>query len=406
VQRDISEQLRLTAQLQQSQKMEAVGMLAGGVAHDYNNMLSVILGYTELALDTVGPAQQPLHGYLLEILKATGRSTEITRQLLAFARKQTITPVVLDLNRNVESMLKMLRQLIGEEIELVWLPEKGLHPIKMDPVQVDQILANLCVNARDAIAGVGKVTIATSNAVLDVTNCVHQAGFVAGEYVLLVVTDDGCGMDKEIIDQIFEPFFSSKGVGKGTGLGLSTVYGIVQQNHGFINVFSEPGKGTSFRIYLPRYAGQVVDALPPRDEKVPRGHGETVLVVEDEPALLEMGVMVLEKLGYRVLSAATPGRAIALAEKHGHEIHLLLTDIVMPEMNGRQLADRVHAICPTIKTLFMSGHTVDVIAHRGVLDEGVNFIQKPFSLKDMAVKVQEALSEESVAPRKIDIPAP
>jgi len=393
VKRDITSQLRLAAQFLQAQKMEAVGVLAGGVAHDFNNMLSVILGYTELALEKVDPIQ-PLHADLEEIRKAAIRSTDITRQLLAFARKQTIIPVVLDLNRNVESMLKMLRRLIGEDIDLAWRPEVGLCPIKMDPVQIDQILANLCVNARDAIADVGKITIETGTAVFDETYCADHAGFIAGEYVLLAVSDDGYGMDKETLDQIFEPFFTSKGIGQGTGLGLSTVYGIVKQNNGFINVYSEPEKGTTFRIYLPRYADQAVDNQPERMTEIPLGGGETVLVVEDEPILLKMAKVMLGKLGYRVLAAGTPGEAIRLTEEHASEIHLVITDVVMPETNGRDLAERLQSLYPSMKILFMSGYTADVIAHRGVLDEGVNFIQKSFSMKDLAVKVRQVLRQE------------
>jgi two-component system, cell cycle sensor histidine kinase and response regulator CckA len=392
VKRDITEHLRLAAQFQQSQKMEAMGRLAGGVAHDFNNMLGVILGYAELALCQVDPAQ-PLHADLEEILKAANRSTEITRQLLAFDRKQTIIPVALDLNHTVESMLKMLRRLIGEDIDLAWLPEVGVCPIKMDPVQVDQILVNLCVNARDAIADVGKVTIETGNAVFDETYCADHAGFVAGEYVLLAVSDDGCGIDKEILDRIFEPFFTSKGVGQGTGLGLSTVYGTVKQNNGFINVYSEPGKGTTFRIYLPRYADQAVVTQREKAAEIPPSRGETVLVVEDEAANLQMDKTMLERLGYRVLAAGTPGEAIGLAEKHSSEIHLLITDVVMPEMNGWDLAERLQSLYPSMKILFMSGYTANVIAHR-VLDEGVNFIQKPFSMKDLAVKVRDAVRQK------------
>jgi two-component system, cell cycle sensor histidine kinase and response regulator CckA len=383
----------LESRFRQAQKMEAVGLLAGGVAHNYNNMLSVILGYAELAICQVDPAQ-PLHAGLEEILKAARRSADITRQLLAFARKQTIAPVVLDLNQTVESMLTMLRRLIGEDIDLAWRPEVGLGPIKMDPVQVDQILANLCVNARDAIADVGKVTIETGNATVDEAYCASHAGFAAGEYVLLAVSDDGCGMDKEILDRIFEPFFTSKRAGQGTGLGLSTVYGIVKQNDGFINVYSEPGKGTTLRIYLPRYSDQAVDTRRERAAEITLSQGETVLVVEDEPAILKMGKMMLEKLGYRVLVAGTPGEAIGLAEEHSNEIHLLITDVVMTEMNGQDLAELLHSLCPKIKNLFMSGYTSDAIAHRGVLDEGVNFIQKPFSMRDLAVKVREALREK------------
>jgi two-component system, cell cycle sensor histidine kinase and response regulator CckA len=387
---DITEKLSLESQFRQAQKMEAVGLLAGGVAHDYNNMLSVILGYAELALCQVDPVH-PLHADLEQILNAAKRSADITRQLLTFARKQTIAPVVLNLNKTVESMLTMLRRLIGEDIDLAWLPEAGLCPIKMDPVQVDQILANLCVNARDAISDVGKITIETRNAVFDDTYCAEHFGFTAGEYVLLAVSDDGCGMDKEIRDRIFEPFFTSKGAGHGTGLGLSTVYGIVKQNNGFINVYSETGEGTTFKIYLPRYAHPAVDVNLEGAAEIPPGRGETLLVVEDEPAILMMAKMMLEKIGYRVLAAGTPGEAIGLAEEHTSDIRLLITDVVMPGMNGRNLAERMQSINPGMKILFMSGYTSDAIAHRGVLDEGVNFIQKPFSMKDIAVKVRDAL---------------
>jgi two-component system cell cycle sensor histidine kinase/response regulator CckA len=393
VKRDITQHLQMTAQFQQSQKMEAVGMLAGGVAHDYNNMLSVILGYAEMAQEKIDPAQS-LYADLEIIINAAKRSADITRQLLTFARKQTIIPVVLDLNQAIESMLKMLRRLIGEDIDIAWLPKTGLSPVKMDPVQVDQVLANLCVNARDAIEGVGKITIETGSAVFDAAYCTDHVGFVAGEYVLLAVSDDGCGMDKEILDKIFEPFFTSKGEGLGTGLGLSTVHGIVKQNNGFINVYSEPGKGTTFRIYLPRHTGQAVDSQQKKMTKIPLGRGETVLVVEDEPVILGMSKKILEKLGYRVLAASTPGEAVGLAEKHASDIHLVITDVVMPEMNGRELAQRLQSLYPDMHILFMSGYTADVIAHRGVLDEGVNFMQKPFSMKEMAFKVREALRKK------------
>ena len=392
VARDITDHLRLAAQFQQAQKMEAVGLLAGGVAHDYNNMLSVILGYAELALGSIDESQ-PLHADLMEIINAAKRSADITRQLLTFARKQTIIPVVLDLNQTVGSMLKMLRRLIGEDIDLVWLPATGPCPVKMDPVQVDQILANLCVNARDSIVDIGKVTIETGNAVFDETYCADHFGFVKGDYVLLAVSDDGCGMDKETLDQIFEPFFTSKGAGRGTGLGLSMVHGIVKQNNGFINVYSEPGKGTTFKIYLSRYSDQVVNTSRERPEEISAGHGETVLVVEDELPLLTIDKIMLDRLGYRVLTAGTPGEAIRIAAENAGGIHLVLTDVVMPEINGRELALRLQSLYPGIKILFMSGYTADVIAQRGVLEEGVNFIQKPFSMKDLAVKVKEVLDD-------------
>lgn len=389
--RDITDHLRLAAQFQQAQKMEAVGLLAGGVAHDYNNMLTVILGYAELAQRKVDPSQS-LYGDLEEIIKAGKRSTGITRQLLTFARKQTIIPVVLDLNKAVTNMLNMLRRLIGEGIDLLWLPEPEPALVKMDPVQVDQMLANLCLNARDAIADVGKITIETGKVVFDEAYCADHVGFVPGKYVLLAVSDNGCGMAQETLDQIFEPFFTSKEIGQGTGLGLSMVYGIVKQNHGFINVYSEPGKGTTFKIYLSRCAGQAADAQGERVVEIPPSHGETVLLVEDEPALLKMSKMMLQKIGYRVLGAGTPGEAIGLAKKHADEIHLLLTDVVMPGMNGKDLAERVHALCPNLQILFMSGYSVNMITSQGVLDESVNFIEKPFSMKDLGVKVAEVLS--------------
>lgn len=393
VKRDITDHLRLSAQFQQIQKMEAVGLLAGGVAHDYNNMLSVILGFTELAMNKVEP-DHPIHYDLEGIYKAAMHSADITRQLLAFARKQTISPLVIDLNNNVKSMLKMLGRLIGENIEIAWLPDKERCQVKMDPVQLDQILANLCVNARDAISDTGRITIETGNKVFDEAYCADHAGFVTGEFVLLSVSDDGCGMDKEILDHIFEPFFTSKGLGKGSGLGLSTVHGIVKQNNGFINVYSELGDGTTFKIYLPRSTGQSIDKRLKKTIKNPVGQGETILIVEDEPMLLEIDNKMLGKLGYRVLPAGTPGKAISLAEEHAGEIHLVITDVVMPEMNGQCLAKGLQALYPGIKILFMSGYTADVISHRGVLDEAMNFIQKPFSMNDLAVKVRMILDNQ------------
>jgi len=389
VKRDITDNLRLTAQYQQAQKMEAIGLLAGGVAHDFNNMLTVILGYAELAQRGLDPSLR-LYANLQEIIMAAHHSTQITRQLLAFARKQAIIPVVLDLNKAVESMLKMLRRLIGEDIDLAWIPEDGDCRVKMDPVQINQILANLCVNARDAISGVGKVTIETGRTVFDEAYCAQHAGLTAGPYLLLAVSDDGCGMDKKLIAQIFQPFFTSKGVGKGTGLGLSTVYGIVQQNNGFINVYSELGKGTTFKIYLPCYEGQA-ESIQVDVEQTPSGHGDTVLVVEDEPALLKIAAIMLTELGYRVLVAARPSVAIAVAEEHAGEIRLLITDVVMPEMNGQEVAERMQSLYPDINILFMSGYTANAFVHQGVLEKGVNFLLKPFTMKDLAIKVRNAL---------------
>ncbi|MEW6262147.1 MAG: ATP-binding protein [Thermodesulfobacteriota bacterium] len=390
---DITEHLSLESQLRQSQKMEAIGRLAGGVAHDFNNMLGVILGHTDLALGQLD-SSQPLFAHLQEIRKATKRSADLTRQLLAFARKQTVTQRVLDLNETVEGMLKMLRRLIGEDIDLAWLPSEKAWPVKMDPSQIDQILANLCVNARDAIAGVGKVTIETGNRVFDEDYCANHPGFVPGEYVLLAVTDDGCGMSKDILDKLFEPFFTTKEMGKGTGLGLATIYGIVKQNEGFINVYSELGCGTTFKIYLPRSA----DKTEPMQVESPaapiaRGH-ETILLVEDEAAMLDMTRLTLEGLGYRVLAASTPGEAIRVMAEHAGEIRLVITDVVMPEMNGQDLAKILISIRPGLGCLFMSGYTGEVLAHRGVLEEGINHIQKPFSVQDLAAKVRETLDNK------------
>ena len=390
--RKIAEQERekLQAQLNQAQKMESVGRLAGGVAHDFNNMLSVILGYAELALEKV-EASDSLHHYLEAIYDAGKRSSDITRQLLAFARKQTIAPRVLDLNETVEGMLKMLRRLIGEDINLAWLPGAGLGPVNIDPSQMDQLLANLCVNSRDAIEGVGKITIETSQVTFDQMYCADHTGFIPGNFVRLAVSDDGCGMDREVLDKLFEPFFTTKKTGQGTGLGLATVYGIVKQNNGFINVYSEPGQGTTIKIYLPLYDGDSCEIETNKAKVTPEGHGETILIVEDEEAILKLSKRMLNGLGYTVFTASTPSEAMHLVNEHGHEIHLLITDVVMPEMNGRQLAEQLNTRCPDLKTLFMSGYTANVIAHRGILDEGVRFLHKPFSKKELAIKVREAL---------------
>jgi len=396
--RDITERKRaeeereiLQVQLIQAQKMESVGRLAGGVAHDFNNMLGAILGYTGLALDQTDPSD-PLSKYLQQILKAAERSADLTRQLLAFARKQTVAPKVLALNETVEGMLRLLRRLIGEDIDLAWLPGRELWPVKMDHSQLDQILANLCVNARDAIAGVGKVTIETANTVFDAEFCARHAGFVPGDYVLLAVSDNGCGMDAETLSRIFEPFFTTKEVGQGTGLGLASVYGAVTQNNGFINTYSEPGQGTTFKIYLPRHTDIVVQATAEPQQAAARG-SETVLLVEDEPMMLELTMSMLEQLGYTVLAARTPGEAMLLAREHSGSIDLLITDVVMPEMNGRDLAGNLLALYPGMKCLFMSGYTANVIAHHGVLDEGVHFLEKPFLMTDLAANIRKALGQ-------------
>ena len=379
----------LQAQLFQAQKLESVGRLAGGVAHDYNNMLSVIAGYTELAIEKV-PPESELHADLKEVQAAARRSIEITRQLLAFARKQTIDPQVVDLNELVESMLRMMRRLIGEDINLVWHPGRQLWSVKMDPTQVDQMLANLCVNARDAIEGVGTVTIETRNLDCDDTCCNANAGSRPGEFVVLTVSDDGCGMDKETLGRIFEPFFTTKGVTEGTGLGLATIYGIVQQNQGCIDVHSEPGQGTTFKIYLPRHAADPASVETETELQPLVGHGESVLVVEDEPAIMKMTQTLLQRLGYRVFAVGSPIQALQLAKTNTDDIDLLVTDVVMPEMNGRDLAHQMQALHPNLKILYMSGYTADVIAHRGVLEEDMHFIQKPFTLSDLGLKIRKA----------------
>ncbi len=386
------EKAKLEAQLRQAQKMESVGRLAGGVAHDFNNMLTVILGHVELAMALVDPAQA-LSNDLQEIRKAAQRSTDLTRQLLAFARRQTILPKVLDMNEAVAGMLKMLQRMIGEDIDLLWMPGADLWSIEIDPAQIDQILANLCVNARDAIDGVGKVTIETENIALDAAYCADHAEATPGEYVLLGVSDDGCGMSKEIMDRIFEPFFTTKSAGQGTGLGLATVYGIVKQNNGLINVYSEPGKGTTFRIYLPRHAAQVAERPAAVAPATPQGGHETVLLVEDDAAVLGLGRVILQRLGYTVLATNSPLEAVRLVSEHDGVIDLLMTDVVMPEMSGRELAERLREIRPMLKCLFTSGYTSNTITHRGVLDDGVQFIQKPYSMSALAAKVRETLGQ-------------
>jgi PAS domain S-box-containing protein len=384
------EHSKLEAQLRQAQKMEAVGRLAGGVAHDYNNLIMGIMGYVELCRDKIAP-DHPIREWLDEIMQDAERSAKITGQLLAFARKQVIAPKILDLNDAVAGMLKLLRRLIGEDINLAWRPGAALQPVKLDPSQVDQILANLCVNARDAIAGVGEIALETGSTTVDADFCDRHPEALPGAYAFLAVSDDGCGMDKETLAQVFEPFFTTKGLGKGTGLGLATVYGIVKQNNGFIYAYSEPGKGTTFKIYLPQIAAEVVATTIPSKAEVPRGQGETILLVEDEKSLRVTCRLFLGALGYNVLVAETPGEALEITDQHPGDIQILLTDVVMPGMDGRQLAKRIIAAKTNVKVLYMSGYTADVIAQRGVLDEGVQFLSKPFTRDDLARKVHDML---------------
>ena len=388
--RDITARLRLEAQLHQAAKLESIGRLAGGVAHDFNNMIAVIRGNAELTMAEMAP-DDPLTDNVREIHQAAGRSADLTRQLLAFARKQIVAPAALDLNEAVSGMLKMLQRLLGENIHLCWQPFPQLWPVYIDPSQIDQILANLCVNARDAMSDQGKLTVETRNTAIDEDYSAAHADAIPGDYVQLSVSDDGCGMDRDTLARVFEPFFTTKELGKGTGLGLATVYGVVKQNHGFINVYSEPGEGTTFSIYLPRH-GETSEqgAAKVRAEALVHGH-ETILLVEDELSILRVTTAMLRKLGYTVLSASTAREAIRLAQEHTGHIDLLLTDVIMPEMNGRGLAKELSGNHPDLKCLFMSGYTANVIAHHGVLDGGVLFLQKPFSTEELARKVREAL---------------
>lgn len=385
-----AERARLQEQLSQAQKMESIGRLAGGVAHDFNNMLLVILGHAELA--GAGAVNGALQNHIGEIRNAALRSADLTRQLLAFARQQAVAPRPMDLNLATDDMRKLLERLIGESIRLNWSPGAGLWKVKMDPSQVDQILANLCVNARDAIDGVGEISIKTENVTLNDAEGVNESEFTPGDYVRLSVRDNGCGMEPAVVTRIFEPFYTTKKPGKGTGLGLSTVYGIVRQNNGFIGVKSEPGRGTTFVVDLPRSAGvfQPDGRTGFPTQQIPSG-SEVVLVVEDDVSILKLTRSMLEKLGYTVITAGTPVEAVRIAGSEVGPIHLLLTDIVMPEMNGRDLAAVLTATFPGLRSIYMSGYTADVISQDEIQRERVNFIQKPFGIQELATKVRHAL---------------
>ncbi len=386
---DITEKTLLEEKFQQAQKIEAIGTLAGGIAHDFNNILGAILGRIELILMDMksgDPNWQDLH----EIYQAAIRSSHLTRQLLAFSRKQPITPKIVDLNETVEAYLKMLRRLIGEDIDLAWNSETNLWLIKIDPIQVDQVLTNLCVNARDAIGGTGKITIEARNIVADQVYCAAHSYAIPGKYVMLSVTDNGCGMDKKILDNIFDPFFTTKEIGTGTGLGLSTVYGIVKQNDGFINVYSESGKGTIFRLYFPE-----VETVSEKEDKpasivLPKGK-ESILIVEDDKAIMDLSSSILKRFGYKIMAAKRPSEALDIINNHKRKIHLLLTDIVMPEMNGIELKEQIEKKLPDIKVLFMSGYMADALLINADYEKNTNFIEKPFSLESLLNKVRKAL---------------
>ena len=389
VKRDITNELKMERQFLQAQKMDVVGRLAGGVAHDFNNMLGVILGYTEMALAQVDPAQQ-LHADLQEVRSSALRTADLTRQLLAFARKQTVLPRIVDLNATVETAINMLRRMIGENIRLEWRPNPGLWPIRVDPSQIDQILSNLCVNARDAITGNGQITIETDNVVLDQAYCANHDGAYPGEYVMMTFIDTGVGMTADVLSHIFEPFYSTKGVGEGTGLGLSTVYGIVKQNHGYISAESKPGCGATFKIYLPRQSGKIPEVDRAGATPVQKGRMETVLLVEDDLAVLTMTQQMLQSLGYQVLASSRSHEAIQIVRETAGEIHLMIVDVVMPDMNGPDLARQIHLFRPTLKCLFMSSYPSNVVVNSGVGD-GTNFIQKPFSITALASILRKIL---------------
>ncbi len=401
---DVTERRALEQQLQQSQKMEAVGRLAGGVAHDFNNLLMVISGYSEFLLDRLGP-DPTMRAPAQEIASAAGRASSLTRQLLAFSRKQMLAPKILDLNDVVTENLKMLTRMIGEDIELVMTPATGLGAVRADAGQIEQVIMNLAVNARDAMPSGGKLTIETSNISLDEEYARFHAPLKPGNYVMLAISDTGAGMDSETQSHIFEPFFTTKGP-KGTGLGLSTVYGIVKQSGGYIWAYSELGKGTTFKIYLPRVA-EIAESpaqVAAAQESVPIEPGtETILVVEDEANLRYLARQFLEKQGYRVIEAADGAVAMQIAVAHEGVIHLLLTDVIMPGMNGRELAQRISEIRPNTKVLYMSGYTENVIGRNGTLDAGIRLLQKPFTLRDLQRRVREVL-DSTPFPREVTMP--
>jgi CheY-like chemotaxis protein len=350
----------------------------------------VILGHAEMALLDKS-LNESLKASLQEIFNAAEKSADLTHQLLAFARKQPLVPKVLDLNVVIDGMLNMLRRLIGEDLTLVWRPDSLPSFVNLDSSHIDQILVNLCVNARDATAGTGTIVIETKNITLHESYAVDEADTSAGEYVMLSVRDNGSGIDEKDAGYIFEPFFTTKESGKGTGLGLSTVYGLVKQNNGLIKFSSEPGKGTEFRVYFPRYMGNALSAKREQLAEPVKPGEETILIVDDEDEILKLSKMILQQYGYQVVTASTPAQAIQIAEEYNGEIHLLLSDIIMPEMNGRDLSRKILSIYPNIKTLFMSGYTADIIANQGGGDEAMNLILKPFSIKGLRKNVYDML---------------
>jgi nitrogen-specific signal transduction histidine kinase/CheY-like chemotaxis protein len=388
---DITPRRQLEEQLRQSQKMEAVGRLAGGIAHDFNNVLTAILGYSQMLLTDLSEGD-PRREDVREIEQAANRAATLTRQLLAFSRRQVLQPQVLDLNALVENLDKFLRRLIGEDIDLRVHASPDLWLVSADSGQVEQVIMNLAVNSRDAMPTGGKLTIETGNVVLDAAYAQRHIAVTPGEYVMLAVSDTGTGMDEETQARIFEPFFTTKASGKGTGLGLSTVYGIVKQSGGNIWVYSEVGRGTTIKIYLPR---ESVSVLPPRQvrpETTDLQGTETILLVEDEDPVRALAAKILRGLGYQVMEAKLGREAITIADAHDAGIDLLLTDVVMPGYSGADLARKLAESRPALKVLFMSGYTDEAIIHHGVLDANIAYLQKPFTPDVLAAKVREVLS--------------
>jgi PAS domain S-box-containing protein len=407
---DVTERRALEQQLRQAQKMEAVGRLAGGIAHDFNNLLMVISGYSEFLLGQIGD-DPGMRGHAQEIANAAARATSLTRQLLAFSRKQMLDPKIVDLNSVVTENVKMLTRVIGEDIDLVMVPGPDIGAVKADPGQIEQVIMNLAVNARDAMPHGGKLTIETANVTLDANYARFHAPVKPGDYVMLAISDTGMGMDADTQAHIFEPFYTTKGL-KGTGLGLSTVYGIVKQSEGYIWLYSEAGKGTSFKIYLPRFSATgEIPALQPALAQEPTSPGhETILLVEDEENLRRLARQSLENQGYRVIDAPDGATAIQISQAHNGPIHLLLTDVIMPGMNGRELADKVAPTRPDMRVLYMSGYTENHIGHNGTLDEGITLLQKPFTLPALKAKVREMLDtplpQEKQMSARLAQPAP
>jgi two-component system cell cycle sensor histidine kinase/response regulator CckA len=399
VNREISERRRLEEQLRQSQKMDAIGRLSGGVAHDFNNLLGVIIGYGEILEERI-PQTDPLRSSVDQVLKAGRRAASLTRQLLAFSRQQVLEPKVLRLNAVVADMEKMLRRMIGEDVDLAISLEKNLGAIRADQGQIEQVIMNLAVNSRDAMPDGGKLVIETINFEIDRAFASRYAyPVLPGQYVLLTVSDSGTGMDAATQQRIFEPFFTTKEKGKGTGLGLSTVYGVVKQSGGYIDVFSTPGKGTTFNIYLPRVDGDVAAEDQGTSLSSATRGTETVLLVEDEDMLRSLTRNLLEMNGYTVLEAANGAAALELAARTPGEIQLLLTDVVMPGINGRMLADQLKAKRPQLHTMFISGYTGQRVGEKAILEPGSIFLQKPFTREQLAQKVREALDAAVPVPK-------